>query len=49
MRHITLGVEAHCSTNGDKLADIAEEITSRQERIFDLLSIKPVPGLVAKI
>jgi len=49
MRHITLGVEAHCSTNGDKLADVAEEITSTQERLFESLDIKPVPGIVAKI
>ena len=49
MRHITLGVEAHCSTNGDKLADVAEELTAAQEQLFESLGIKPVPGLVAKI
>lgn len=48
MRHITLGVEAHCSTNGDKLADIAEELTFRQEGLLESLGIKPVPGIIAK-
>ncbi len=48
MRHITLGVEAHCSTNEDKLADVAEEITFWQERLFESLGIKSVPGIVAK-
>ena len=49
MRHITLGVEAHCSTNGDKLANVAEEITFTQDRLLESLGIKPVPGLVTKL
>ena len=49
MRHVTLGVEAHCSTNGDKLADIAGEVTFRQERLLESLGIKPVPGIIAKV
>lgn len=49
LRHITLGVEAHCSTNADRLKDIAAEICSIQEHLLEALGVQPVPGLNSKI
>ena len=49
LRHITLGVEAHCSTNADRLKDIAAEICFTQERLLEALGVQPVPELNSKI
>ena len=46
LRHLTLGTEAHCSTNLDKLAEAAAELCRVQESLLTLLGICPVPGLV---
>ncbi len=48
LRHITLGVEAHCSTNSDQLTAVAAEICSVQERLLAVLGVQPVPGLISK-
>lgn len=48
MRHIIRGVESQCSTNADPLSKAAAAITSAQEKLFNQLGIKPVPGLCAK-
>lgn len=47
LRHLTQGTQAHCSTYGDRLADIAAEINHVQESLLESLGIKPVPGLVS--
>ena len=49
LRHITLGTEAHCSTNADKLADVAAEITAAQEFLLESIGVRPVPGLVTRV
>lgn len=46
LRHLTQGTEAHCSTYGDRLADIAAEINHVQESLLGSLGIKPASGLV---
>lgn len=45
LRHLTLGTEAHCSTNMDKLADAAAELCAVQESLLASLGINAVPGL----
>ena len=46
LRHLTIGTEAHCSTNIDKLDDAAAELCSVQESLLASLCINAVPGLV---
>lgn len=49
LRHLTLGTEAHCSINADKLSNASAEIISAQERLLKSLGIRPQSGLTAKV
>jgi hypothetical protein len=45
LRHLTAGVEAHCSTHGDSLRQAAAEICSAQDRLLGELGFSPIVGL----
>lgn len=45
MRHVTHGVESHCSTHDDAMADIRIAIVTAQESVLTQLGMRAIPGL----
>jgi len=48
LRHILRGTEPQTSTSNIILSEWGREVCSAQENIFDLLAIRPIPGLSKK-